>query len=195
MAVLSVSFKLLEVLCFYYVSFCRAQLPAVCTNPSNFHDQICCPEPFPGAGPCGSQLEVPRGECVAVQTTQTTIDVRENWPHFYKSVCQCSGNFGNFDCGECASGYKGANCNERVVRTRRLINHLSSEELNELIDTLYMAKVFPSRYVVITKETRPGTIPPMSVISVYNLFVWVHYYASIKHSSSKLKIEYIYSFC
>ena len=51
-----------------------------------------------------------------------------------------------------------------------------------------MAKVFPSRYVVITKETRPGTIPPMSIISVYNLFVWVHYYIS-KNSYGKARIN------
>ena len=181
-------FTLLGLLSFYNITVCRAQLPAVCTNPTNFHDQICCPEPFPGAGPCGSLLSVPRGECVAIDTNQTTIDVRGNWPHYYNNICECSGNFGNFDCGECASGYKGAKCDKKVVRKRRLLNHLSPEEISELIDTLYMAKVFPSRYVVITKETRPGTIPPMSIISVYNLFVWVHYYIS-KNSYGKARIK------
>ena len=186
MARTGVLFTLLGLLSLYQISICRAQLPAVCTNPTNFHAQICCPEPFVGAGACGSLLAVPRGRCVAVDTNQTTIDVRGNWPHYYKNICECSGNFGSFDCGECASGYKGAKCDRKVVRKRRLLNHLSSEEMTELIDTLYMAKVFPSRYVVITKETRPGTIPPMSIISVYNLFVWVHYYIS-KNSYGKEK--------
>lgn len=178
MARTGVFFTLLGLLSFYHTRVCRAQLPAVCTNPTNFHDQVCCPEPSPGAGPCGSLLPVPQGKCVAVETNQTTTDVRGNWPHYYSNICECSGNFGNFDCGECAAGYKGAKCDVKVVRKRRLLNNLSPEELTELINTLYMAKGFPSRYVVITKETRPGTIPPMSIVSVYNLFVWVHYYTS-----------------
>lgn len=169
------------------IGVCTALLPAVCTNPSNFYDQICCPEPFPRAGPCGSQLRVPRGKCTTIQTNQTVTDVRGNWPHYYNKVCKCNPHFGNFDCGECAFGFKGLNCDKRIVRTRKLLNHLSSKELNDLISTLYMAKVFPSRYVVITNETRPGTIPPMKVASVYNLFVWIHYYIS-KESYSTLKV-------
>lgn len=164
-----------------------AQFPAVCTNAENFHQQICCPVPFVGAGPCGSLLKPPRGKCVNITTEQDTIDVRGNWPHYYQNICECRPQFGNFDCGECAYGFKGAICDKRVVRTRRFINHLTKDEIDDFVRTLYMAKTFPSRYVIITRETRPGTIPPMRVGSIHDVFVWIHYYIS-KESYGKHKI-------
>ena len=178
-------FMLLEalLLCFT-ISSSKAQLPAVCTNPSNFYKQICCPEPFVGAGPCGSQLSPPRGRCIKIYTNQNTTDVRGNWPHYYNRICKCQPRFGNFDCRECAFGFKGVTCNESIVRTRKLLNHLSENELDDLINTLYMAKTFPSRYVVIINETRSGIIPPMRASSLHNVFVWIHYYIS-KESYSK----------
>ena len=172
-------------------NLCGAQFPAVCTNPSNFHEQICCPEPFASAGPCGSHLKPPRGECIKINTSQTTIDVRGNWPHYYSQICKCRPRFGNFDCGECAFGFKGTSCNEKVIRTRRFLNLMSESETNDLIKTLYMAKTFPSRYVVILKETRPGIVPPMRAASIHDVFVWNHYYIS-KESYGKMVIS-IYS--
>ena len=164
-----------------------AQLPAVCTNAENFYEHICCPEPFSGAGPCGSLLKPPRGTCVQINTTeQDTTDVRGNWPHYYNNVCECRPHFGNFDCGECAYGFKGATCDKRVVRKRRLLNQLTKDEIRDFVRALYMAKTFPSRYVVITRETRPGTIPPMKVGSLHDVFVWVHYYIS-KETYGNLK--------
>lgn len=169
----------------FYVG--KAQLPAVCTNSWNFYQQICCPEPFIGAGPCGSNLALPRGQCISVTTDQSTTDIRGNWPHYYSKICECGSQFGNFDCGECASGFKGENCDEKVVRTRKFLNHLTSDELNDYISTMFMAKTFPSRYVAVVKETKPGVVPEMKVASVYHIFVWVHYYIS-KESYGKVNI-------
>lgn len=164
----------------------QAQLPAVCTNPSNFSEQTCCPEPFVGAGPCGSLLVVPRGRCIVINNiNQSTTDIRGNWPHYYGKICKCEPQFGNFDCGECASGFSGTSCNKRAVRTRKLINHLTEVELDDFVRTLYMAKSFPSRYVVIVNETQPGTVPLMKVSSLYDVFVWIHYYIS-KETYSKI---------
>lgn len=189
----SAAFVLLKalLLCFSLSSY-RAQLPAVCTNPSNFYQQICCPEPFVGAGPCGSRLSPPRGRCIKVDINQTTTDVRGNWPHYYNRICECRPQFGNFDCSECAFGFKGVICNESVVWTRKLLNHLSEHQLDDLISTIYMAKTFPSRYVVIINETRPGIVPPMRVASLHNVFVWIHYYIS-KESYSKI-VSLIYTY-
>lgn len=182
------SFALSRTLLLLYVfGSCKALLPAVCTSPSNFHKQVCCPVPFAGAGPCGSHLSPPRGKCVRVNTNQTTTDVRGNWPHYFNKVCRCHPRFGNFDCGECSFRFTGATCNESIVRTRKLINHLTRQELDNLIDIFYMAKSFPSRYVVMTKETLPGTIPPLKVASVHDVFVWIHYYIS-KETYSKLEV-------
>ena len=178
-------------LSYSFLTVCKAQLPAVCTNPSNFYDQICCPEPFVGAGPCGSNLLISRGKCVDITTNQTTTDVRGNWPHYYKKICECESQFGNFDCGECASGFKGVNCNEKIIRTRKLINSLSQSELDYLIKTYFMAKTFPSRYVAIVNESLPGTVPEMKTASVFNIFVTFHYYIS-KESYGKLVVDYMH---
>ena len=169
--------KLVAVL-FCMTNISLAQIPAVCTSPSNFHEQICCPEPFVGAGPCGSWLAFPRGKCVYVDNDQATTNIRGNWPHYYSKICECRPPFGNFDCGECAHGFSGTSCDKKVIRTRKLLNHLSRNDVEYFINALYMAKSFPSRYVVIINETKPGTVPPMKVASLYDVFVWVHYYIS-----------------
>lgn len=175
----SAIFVLLRILLLYFThDLTGAQFPAVCTNALNFYDQICCPEPFTGAGPCGSRLKPPRGRCIQISTKPNTTDVRGNWPHYYNRVCECRPHFGNYDCGECAHGFKGATCNKRVVRKRRFLNHLTKDEIYDFIRILYMAKTYPSRYVVIVGETIPGTIPPMKVASIQDAFVWIHYYIS-----------------
>ena len=154
-------------------------IPLVCSEPANFNQQRCCPEPFPGAGPCGSHLSTPRGNCVWVATESNTSDVRRNWPHYFNQICKCNAQFGNFDCGECEYGRRGEDCSEKYTKKRRFINNLSPDELQEYVDTLYAAKQHPSRYASISRETTPGTVPPMHTnVTVYNLFVWIHYYVS-----------------
>ena len=162
-----------------YVPIAFGQIPLVCSETLNFHLQRCCPEPFPGAGPCGGHLPIPRGNCVWVVTESNISNVRRNWPHYFNQICKCNARFGNFDCGECNYGYHGEDCNERYIKRRRLINDLSPEELKQYVDTLYAAKRHPSRYASIKRETRPGIPPPLyKNVTVYNMFVWTHYYIS-----------------
>lgn len=162
-----------------YIPIAHGQIPLVCSEPLNFHLQRCCPEPFPGAGPCGSHLLIPRGNCVWVVTESNTSNVRRNWPHYFNQICKCNAQFGNFDCGECDYGYRGEDCSERYIKRRRLINDLYPEEIEEYVDTLYAAKRHPSRYASIKRETKPGIPPPLyRNVTVYNMFVWTHYYVS-----------------
>ena len=166
----------------------HALIPLVCSEPANFYQQRCCPEPFPGAGPCGSHLSTPRGNCVWVVTESNTSDVRRNWPHYFNQICKCNRQFGNFDCGECEYGYRGEECSEKYTKRRRFINDLPPDELKEYVDILYAAKQHPSRYASIGSETLPGTVPPMyKNVTVYNLFVWIHYYIS-KETYGKMSI-------
>ena len=162
-----------------YIPIAHGQIPLVCSEPLNFYLQRCCPEPFPGAGPCGSHLRIPRGNCVWVVTESNTLNVRRNWPHYFNQVCKCNVRFGNFDCGECNYGYCGEDCNEKYIKRRKLINDLSPKELQEYVDILYAAKRHPSRYASIKRETKPGIPPPLcKKVTVYNMFVWIHYYVS-----------------
>jgi len=68
------------------------------------------------------------------------------------------------------------------------MNDLPPDELKEYVDILYAAKQHPSRYATIGRETLPGTVPPMyKNVTVYNLFVWIHYYIS-KETYGKMSI-------
>ncbi|TKS82960.1 Tyrosinase [Collichthys lucidus] len=111
------------------------------------------------------------------------LDDRERWPLvFYNRTCQCAGNFMGFNCADCKFGYFGVNCNERRESLRRNIFHLSRAERIKLVSYLNLAKQTVSRdYVVVTgtyQEMENGSNPMFSDVSVYDVFVWMHYYVS-----------------
>ena len=118
----------------------KAQIPTPCANAANFTNRVCCPTPDIGldAGPCGSNLN--RGECVSIGM-ESTGDPRDNWPRFYFTrVCMCntssSSKYGGYDCGECAFGYRGPNCDQKYIRQRRSTSDLSDQEWSTYIDQL-----------------------------------------------------------
>lgn len=162
----------------------KAQIPEPCANAAKFTNRECCPTPNIGsdAGPCGSNLN--RGECVD-NTMGSTNDPRENWPSFYfNQTCRCSttgrSKYGGYDCGECAFGYRGPNCDQKYIRPRRSASSLSDLEWSTYIDQLRMAKFnFTSRYRVITAPP-PANLEELETVplTVYDLFIWLHHYAA-----------------
>lgn len=111
------------------------------------------------------------------------LDDREKWPLvFYNRTCQCVGNFMGFNCAECKFGYFGTSCNERRESLRRNVLHLTRAERTRLVSYLNLAKQTTSRdYVVATgtyREMGNGTAPMFADVSVYDVFVWMHYYVS-----------------
>ena len=176
-----------------------ALIPMPCAqNFSSPYPRRCCPvwevngKPM---GECGSDAN--RGECVSVDQRCNTAydesavnaqnslcgkhftDERLNWPSkLFSHVCKCEGNYGDYDCGGCAYGY--INSNSKCVldsRPRRSVTSLSNQEWDSYLELLQMAKYTNStRYVVLTDQE-----PFYTEITTYNLFVWLHHYATKDH--------------
>ncbi|XP_006800137.1 tyrosinase-like [Neolamprologus brichardi] len=181
----------LEIICFllcFVPSY--QQFPRLCATQEALRTKECCP-PWEGDGSaCGASSG--RGTCEDVvvsaqpdgpQYPFSGLDDREKWPLvFYNRTCQCTENFMGFNCGDCMFGYFGENCNERRESLRRNIFHLSRAERIKLVSYLNLAKQTISRdYVVVTgtyREMQNGTNPMFAEVSVYDVFVWMHYYVS-----------------
>ena len=165
----------------------QAQIPTPCANAANFASRECCPTPTnvgANAGACGSTLN--RGACVNVPNPYGDMvnrsDARQNWPRFYFTrICNCSSKYGGYDCGECAFGYRGPNCDQKYIRQRRSTSDLSNQEWSTYINQLQMAKQSnTSRYRVITSPpdyNNPAAIQTVD-IGIYDLFVWIHHYVA-----------------
>uniref|UniRef100_A0A665TYY4 Tyrosinase n=1 Tax=Echeneis naucrates TaxID=173247 RepID=A0A665TYY4_ECHNA len=168
----------------------NSQFPRLCATPEALRTKECCP-PWEGDGSaCGASSG--RGSCQDVEVPDqpdgpqypfSGLDDRERWPLvFYNRTCQCAGNFMGFNCADCKFGYFGVNCNERRESLRRNIFHLSRTERIRLVSYLNLAKRTVSRdYVVATatyREMENGSVPMFADVSVYDVFVWMHYYVS-----------------
>ncbi|XP_069495535.1 tyrosinase isoform X1 [Ambystoma mexicanum] len=167
-----------------------AQFPRPCTTPQVLLSKECCPAWDGDGSPCG-QLSG-RGLCQDVALSQepngpqfpfSGVDDREDWPGvFYNRTCRCAPAYGGFQCGECAFGRWGPDCAEARLQVRRSITRLSAAESSRLLAYLNLAKRTPSPDFMIATGTyeqmENGSRPLFADISVYDLFVWMHYYAS-----------------
>ncbi|XP_062873234.1 tyrosinase [Trichomycterus rosablanca] len=168
----------------------RAQFPRACATAEALATKTCCPAWAGDSSVCGARSG--RGFCQDVTVTElpngpqfphSDVDDRERWPLvFYNRTCRCAGNFMGYACGECKFGYYGANCGERRESLRRNIFQLSAAERQRFISYINLAKntVSPD-YVIVTgtrAQMNDSASPMFANISVYDLFVWMHYYVS-----------------
>lgn len=167
----------------------------MCTTSKALKDRECCPyvkDVIGKTSKCGHHIG--RGRCEYIEypkyefdpelTFELIFDDRKDWPRaFYDKACQCEGNFGGVDCSQCKPGYYGSQCLEKKTMVlRKNILSLSQREIDELLQNLNMSKfVTSNEYVILTTSYDRillGEEPTFSNISMYDLFVWMHYYAS-----------------
>ncbi|CAB1320903.1 unnamed protein product [Coregonus sp. 'balchen'] len=172
------------------VWFSQQQFPRLCATAESLLSKECCLVWEGDGSACGASSG--RGFCRDVEVSDlpnglnypfSGLDDRERWPLvFYNRTCQCASNYMGFNCGECQFGLFGANCEERRESVRRNVFHLSAAERRKLVSYLNLAKHTVSQdYLIATgtyREMNNGTNPLFSDVSIYDLFVWMHYYVS-----------------
>ncbi|NP_001075309.2 5,6-dihydroxyindole-2-carboxylic acid oxidase [Equus przewalskii] len=172
-----------------------AQFPRECATVEALKNGVCCPDLNPLSGPgtdrCGSSSG--RGRCEAVTADSRPHshhyphdgrDDREAWPtRFFNRTCHCNGNFSGHNCGTCRPGWRGAACDQRVLTVRRNLLDLSTEEKSYFVRALDMAKrTTHPQFVIATRRSEEilgpdGDTPQFENVSIYNYFVWTHYYS------------------
>uniref|UniRef100_A0A8C6UE92 L-dopachrome tautomerase n=1 Tax=Neogobius melanostomus TaxID=47308 RepID=A0A8C6UE92_9GOBI len=142
-----------------------AQFPRACCTVEGIQTKQCCPALGSDPGNvCG--VLTGRGSCTAVR-----VDTKP-W-----GGCNGEGQ-------DCKFGWTGPNCDQRKAPVvRRDIHSLSPAELVEFLDILDLSKntVHPD-YMIATQHWLGllgpnGTEPQFSNISIYDFFVWQHYYS------------------
>ena len=155
-----------------------SQIPTACADGHSLEEMMCCP--LTANGVCGE--DTGRGVCTAVnfpRHSNRTTNVRVNWPHYYTHVCECSGNYGGYDCSRCKYGYFGQDCVSRAILPRKPIRDFTDEEWEDFIHILRQTKTYDSGYKVALEEQLPGVAAlEMANVSLFDLMIWMHHYAA-----------------
>ncbi len=174
-----------------------SQFPAVCNDQTLLDTKTCCPDN------CGGST---RGSCMNITQTvvdqwnnanqsivdllknsftipeKNTADSRYRWPTVvFEKVCNCSGNYGGYNCLECDFGWTGDNCQMRKVPViRKSFNSLTDTEKNDFISATRQLKTETGVWSVIVSEPLnydSGTVTLQNV-PTYDMFIFVHSYVA-----------------
>ena len=105
--------------------------------------------------------------------------------HVYVQVCQCNGNYSGYDCSRCKFGHYGPNCSQSQVLPRQPIASYTDQDWEDFINILQLLRTRDSGYTIVLEESTPGNSNvPMTNITFYNMYVWVHHSAARDASNS-----------
>ena len=97
----------------------------------------------------------------------------------HTQVCQCNDNYFGYDCSRCKFGYYGPDCSKSQSLPRQPIASYTDEDWQEFIDIIQLLRTRDSGYSAILEECFPGeTELKMSSLTFYDMFVWMHHYAT-----------------
>ncbi len=184
------------------------QFPAVCNTQENLNSKTCCPTN------CGG---VTRGSCVnitqeaisqwenanstiveilrnAPNTTQKgTADGRYLWPTVvFENVCNCSGNYGGYNCLECDFGWTGEDCQTRkTLVIRKNFARLTATEKSAFTEATQQLKNEMGVWSVIVEEPQNYNIGTATLqnVTTYNLFVFLHDYIARDGSDACTRVN------
>ena len=131
-------------------------------------------------GVCGEDAN--RGSCMPIDFegySSETSNVRVNWPHYYTRMCQCNGNFGDYDCSRCKFGYYGDDCSRFQVLPRPPIRDFTALDWFKFHTILRLTRTYDSGYSAVLEESIPGNASIVTVpLKIYEYFVWLHHYTA-----------------
>ena len=190
-----------------YLALVWCQFPLKCMNWQSIEKGECCPIGEDGT-PCNSGslrgvcarpafLKYNTGEHFS-SDSNAFHDPRLMWPkHFYEKMCHCQANFRGFDCGSCAPGFHGKNCEVKYRRRkRRDALSLAPWERQRFVSALvdvkhkqdpdYVILIINHLDQVREKIKKANTVQEKQKIarsiykrdSYWNVIAWMHYYAS-----------------
>ncbi|XP_041038464.1 tyrosinase-like [Carcharodon carcharias] len=164
----------------------QGQVPRTCASDWHIANGMCCPHWWGDGSPCGSASG--RGYCqeLALPSPWSGGQVGEGratdfclgWPSYsFSWLCACQRGCGGVDCGECAPGRVGSQCQRRRLVERRDLRQMSVSERDLFLDRLLLAKrTVSSRYVIYTSSSpEPGSPLHVRDASLDDILAWAHY--------------------
>ncbi|CAH2226298.1 tyrosinase [Pelobates cultripes] len=159
-----------------------ATFPRECTTPEALRTYTCCP--LLDGSPCGYNSG--RGICQIIPQSRAkgnnplSYDDRYSWPlYYFNRTCRCFGNYGQYNCGYCKSGWWGSDCSKRIELVRRELREYSLVERKTFFAYLHYCKTKISKeYVILTTGDRfyKDTFQFKNA-SYYDIAAFLHYYA------------------
>lgn len=128
-------------------------------------------------------------------------DFRYRWPtQIFEKACVCKGNYGDYNCMRCKSGYTGDDCSKPLLTpvVRKSFLSLSKTEQDRFLEIIQMTKsVKASGYTVPIREPVTSVSCDSFVeISLFDIFATFHLNSIRDEAINQCRSNsFMYNFC